>query len=70
MKTLIKKMLGHSSISLAVIYTFGHILIAILTVKFMTDASWFDAGSVALVEPCINGVWFYILHSLWRRYAN
>ena len=36
-------------------------------IYFMTGATLFEAGIVALVEPAINGVWFYILHSLWRK---
>jgi uncharacterized membrane protein len=31
----------------------------------MTGASFFEAGAVALIEPAINGCWFYILHKLW-----
>ena len=54
------------SLTLAVIYTIGHILIAICVVRAITDSSWWDAGLVALIEPAINGVWFYILHRIWR----
>ena len=25
------------------------------------------AGTVALVEPAINGVWFYVLHTGWKK---
>lgn len=54
------------SLTLAVIYTIGHILIAICVVRAITDSSWWDAGLVALIEPAINGVWFYMLHRIWR----
>ena len=54
------------SLTLAVIYTIGHILIAICVVRAITDSSWWDAGLVALIEPAINGVWFYTLHRIWR----
>ena len=53
------------SLILAVVYTIGHIIIAMSVVKFMTGASLWEAGSVALVEPTINGLWFYTLHRLW-----
>jgi uncharacterized membrane protein len=56
---------ARSSLGLAVIYTLGHILIAMCVVTFMTGASLWEAGIVALVEPAINGVWFYVLHKLW-----
>ena len=53
------------SLILAIVYTIGHIIIAMSVVKFMTGASLWEAGSVALVEPTINGLWFYTLHRLW-----
>ena len=62
-----KQLITGSSISLAVIYTIGHVLIAVNVVYFMTGASLFEAGLVALVEPSINGVWFYLLHKIWKK---
>ena len=58
----ITKLINTSSIALAVVYTLGHICIAMAVVTLMTGASLWEAGSVALIEPAINGVWFYILH--------
>ena len=52
---------------MAVIYTLGHICIAMAVVTLLTGASLWEAGAVALVEPTINGVWFYILHSTWKK---
>ncbi len=57
------------SLTLAIIYTCGHIIIAMTVVKLMTDASLWEAGSVALVEPTLNGIWLYVLHRLWKRFA-
>jgi uncharacterized membrane protein len=62
-----KQLITGSSISLAVTYTIGHVLIAVNVVYFMTGASLFEAGLVALVEPSINGVWFYLLHKIWKK---
>ena len=53
------------SLTLSVVYTLGHILIAMSVVKIMTGASLWEAGAVALIEPTINGVWLYILHKSW-----
>ena len=64
----IKKLITGSSVALAVIYTLGHICIAMTVVTVMTGASIWEAGAVALIEPSINGVWFYVLHSLWKKY--
>tara|TARA_B100000902_G_scaffold63726_1_gene70472 strand:- start:2615 stop:2851 length:237 start_codon:yes stop_codon:yes gene_type:complete len=61
----VAKKLGNSSLSLAIIYTMGHIVIAMTVVSLMTGASLWEAGAVALVEPAINGVWFYTLHKIY-----
>ena len=70
MTELTKSFIGvfkENSLALALIYTFGHVIIAVNVVYWMTGASLFEAGLVALVEPAINGAWFYILHKLWRK---
>ncbi len=66
----LKKLITGSSVALAVIYTVGHICIAMTVVTVMTGASLWEAGAVALIEPSINGVWFYVLHSLWKKYKG
>ena len=66
LKTLIKG----SSVTLAIIYTLGHIVIAMTVVSIMTGASLWEAGAVALVEPAINGVWFYILHTIYKSFST
>jgi len=66
----LKKLIAGSSVTLAIIYTLGHVCIAMAVVSVMTGASLWEAGAVALIEPAINGVWFYILHSLWKNYKG
>ena len=63
----LRKLITGSSIILAVIYTIGHIIIAMTVVSLMTGASLWEAGAVALIEPSINGIWFYVLHSMWKK---
>jgi uncharacterized membrane protein len=65
-KTIRKFMYG-SSMGLAVIYTIGHILIAMACIRFITGASLDLAAIDAIVEPMINGVWFYFLHKIYKR---
>ena len=62
-----KKLLASSSFGLALVYTLGHIVIAMSVVSILTGASLFEAGLVALVEPSINGVWFYVLHKTYKK---
>ena len=63
----LKRIIRGSSVMLAVIYTLGHICIAMAVVTLLTGASLWEAGAVALIEPSINGVWFYVLHSIWKK---
>ena len=65
-----KNVAGTSSITLAGIFFCGHILIAMTVVSVMTGASLWEAGAVAIVEPAINSVWFYVLHKLWASHIK
>ena len=62
-----KKLLTSSSLGLAIIYTLGLICIAMIVVTILTGASLWEAGAVALIEPSINGVWFYMLHKTYKK---
>ena len=68
--SFIKWLIGGSSVTLAIIYTVGHMLIAIACVMIITGASLELATIDAIVEPMINGVWFYVLHETWKRYSK
>ena len=67
---LLKKLIGGSSLLLAVVYTLGHIVIAMICNKLITGAEFSLAAIDAIVEPMINGVWFYLLHKLWRKFSS
>ena len=56
------------SLLLAIIFFIGHIIIAMTVVSIITGASIWEAGAVAVVEPAVNSVWFYILHKLWKKF--
>ena len=64
---VLKGLIKGSSLILALIYTCGHILIAMTVVTVMTGASLWEAGAVAMIEPTINGIWFYFLHTTWKK---
>tara|TARA_R110002167_G_scaffold208658_1_gene412649 strand:+ start:301 stop:540 length:240 start_codon:yes stop_codon:yes gene_type:complete len=63
----IKRLITESSFGLAIVYTLGHIVIAMAVVSTLTGASLWEAGLVALVEPSINGVWFFVLHKTYKK---
>ena len=65
-----KRVLGGSSIVLAVVYTIGHIFIAILCVRIITGAPLELAAADALIEPVINGFWFYLLFEVFNKYKK
>jgi uncharacterized membrane protein len=54
------------SLSLAVIYTIGHIFIAILCASLIFNAPFNLAAIDAFIEPIINGFWFYLLHKFFK----
>ena len=54
-----------SSFARALVYTIGHIIISMIIVYHMTGASLWTSGAVALVEPTINGLCYYLLDKLW-----
>lgn len=48
-----------------VIYTIGHFFIAAACVMYFTGASFDAAITDAIVEPLINGVWYFLLDKFW-----
>ena len=56
------------SLILAIIFFIGHIIIAMIVVSLVTGASIWESGAVAIIEPAVNSVWFYVLHKLWKKY--
>lgn len=54
-----------ASIARAIIYTCGHILIALSCNKLITNTSLELATLDAIIEPIINGFWFYFLDRIW-----
>ncbi len=64
------KVIATTSVGRALVYTLGHIIIAMTVVSTITDASFFEAGLVALIEPAINGCWYYCLDKLCTKYVR
>ena len=68
---LLKRIVGHSSVTRAIIYTVGHIIIAMTCNRLITGAALELAAVDALIEPMINGVWFYLLDRMYiSHHAN
>ena len=65
MLNTLKSLIGSSSLGLSIIFFIGHVIIAMTVVSLITGASIWEAGAVALVEPAVNSVWFYVLHKVY-----
>ena len=63
-------MMIDTSIGRTIIYTCGHIIIAKNVVYWLTGASIFETGLVALDEPTINAMWFYALDKYITERSN
>jgi uncharacterized membrane protein len=64
--------LNHNgSILRTIIYTIGHMCIAIVCLMSIAKVPFSIALTDAIVEPLINGVWYYVLDRYWAsRVAN
>ena len=65
----LKKIIG-TSVGRAVIYTVGHVIIAMTSNRLITGADWALAGADAIIEPVINGFWYYFLDKTWSKYVS
>ena len=63
---IVKRSKSLGSVGLAVVYTAGHIVIAITCAAFIFDAPLNLAAIDAFIEPIINGFWFYLLHHYFK----
>ena len=48
-----------------IIYTIGHFIIAASCVMYFTSATFYEGLTDAIVEPILNGAWYYILDKYW-----
>lgn len=61
---VLKRLVG-TSVGRAIVYTIGHIVIAMTCNNLITGAEWKLAAADAIIEPMINGVWYYLLDKFW-----
>ena len=67
---LLQRLIGGSSLTLAIVYTVGHIIVAAIVAYVITGTTIELAALDAVVEPIINGVWFYVLHKAYKKYKG
>ena len=57
-----------NTLTLTSIYTLGHFCIATLWASFIFNVSLSEAALDAIIEPMLNGFWFFFLHSMWKKH--
>jgi uncharacterized membrane protein len=55
------KIFKYENLYLSIIYTIGHIFVAMACNRIITGASLDMAAADAFIEPIVNGFWFYFL---------
>tara|TARA_Y100001935_G_C17250530_1_gene480729 strand:+ start:461 stop:889 length:429 start_codon:yes stop_codon:yes gene_type:complete len=51
-----------SSFGLSIVYTVGHVFISWVCATLIFKVDFLLASADAIIEPIINGFWFYLLH--------
>ncbi|MEL0214488.1 MAG: hypothetical protein VW948_01750 [Burkholderiaceae bacterium] len=63
----LKQQLYYSSFARTLVYTVGHIVIAMICAIIIMDTTITLSFVDAIVEPIINGIWYYVLDKTWSR---
>ena len=61
-------MMSNGSFVRSVVYTIGHIVIASVCNVYITGAVIKLAITDAIIEPILNGVWYYVMDRVWVYY--
>ena len=48
-----------------IVYTLGHFTIAIICLMLIADVPFSVAMTDAIIEPLVNGVWYFVLDKFW-----
>ena len=62
---LFQKLNSHGSLLRTIIYTIGHMCIAVCCLMAIASVPFSVAMTDAIVEPILNGFWYYILDRYW-----
>ena len=62
---LIQKLNSHGSLLRTVIYTIGHMCIAVCCLMAIANVPFSVALTDAIVDPLANSVWYFLLDKFW-----
>tara|TARA_B100001123_G_C14591565_1_gene742163 strand:- start:321 stop:554 length:234 start_codon:yes stop_codon:yes gene_type:complete len=63
--TLLQRLNTQGSILRTIIYTIGHMFIAVTCLMMIASVPFSIAITDAIVEPLLNAVWYYVLDRYW-----
>ena len=63
--TVLQKLNTQGSFLRTIIYTIGHMFIAVSCLMVIADVPFSIAITDAIVEPLLNSVWYYFLDRYW-----
>ena len=63
--SMLRSLTNNGSILRTIVYTIGHMCIAICCLMAIANVPFSVALTDAIVEPLINGVWYYCLDRYW-----
>ena len=61
----LQKLNSHGSFLRTIIYTIGHMFIAVSCLMVIASVPFSIAITDAIVEPLLNDVWYYVLDRFW-----
>ena len=53
------------SLARTIVFTLGHFIIAACVISIVTGAPLHIAIQASVIEPLLNGIWFFVLDRLW-----
>ena len=62
---LLQRLNSHGSLLRTIIYTIGHMCIAVCCLMAIANVPFSVAMTDAIVEPIANSVWYFVLDKWW-----
>ena len=56
---------NRGSLLRTLVYTIGHLIIAITVLMLISNVSFIIALTDAIVEPLANAIWYFVLDKFW-----
>lgn len=54
------------TVARTIVFTIGHFIIAAVVISIVTGAPLHKAITASVIEPLINGMWYFVLDRIWN----